>query len=125
MLAILAKLSTLKFNNLGLRCFNTLKDLMNSAEEMEPRIIELIKKDVINKMIQNNPESIPVSLLEGLQELVGDTGKSEILKGLFENCFPSWIRFINEKVKKQASLALVHGDNIHFDSIIALLAVAI
>jgi hypothetical protein len=37
---------------------------------------------------------IPPSLLKGLYELVDETNKSEMLTGLFENCFPSWLRIL-------------------------------
>ena len=66
MLAILAKLSIVKFYDFGVRCFNTLKDLMIAGKEMEERIIEVLEKEVIGKLKQQNPEMIPPSLLRGL-----------------------------------------------------------
>ena len=50
MLSILAKLSIIKFQNFGLSCFNTLKDLMNSGKAMEKQVISVLKNEIINKM---------------------------------------------------------------------------
>jgi hypothetical protein len=50
MLSILAKLSIIKFYEFGLKCFNTLKDLMIAGKEMEERVIEVLKKEVVNKL---------------------------------------------------------------------------
>lgn len=74
MLTILSKLSIIKFYDFGVRCFNTLKDLMIAGKEMEIRVIGIIKKEVINKLTLQNPEMIPASLLRGLYELVDLTG---------------------------------------------------
>ena len=38
-LSILAKLSIINYMNFGLSCFNTLKDLMKSGDEMEDAVI--------------------------------------------------------------------------------------
>ena len=50
MLTILSKLSIIKFYDFGVRCFNTLKDLMIAGKEMEERVIDIIKREVINKL---------------------------------------------------------------------------
>ena len=47
MLTILSKLSIVKFYEFGVRCFNTLKDLMNAGKEMEERVISIIRKEVV------------------------------------------------------------------------------
>lgn len=41
-LSILAKLSIINYMNFGLSCFNTLKDLMKSGDEMEDAVIKVI-----------------------------------------------------------------------------------
>lgn len=55
MLSILAKLSIIKFEDFGVRCFNTLQELMEAGKEMEDRVIDVLKKQVINKLQQQNP----------------------------------------------------------------------
>ena len=50
MLSILAKLSVIKFQDFGIRCFDTLRGQMMSGKEMEERVIEILKKEVINKL---------------------------------------------------------------------------
>lgn len=50
MLTILSKLSIIKFYDFGVKCFNTLKDLMGAGREMEERVIEVLKKEVINRL---------------------------------------------------------------------------
>ena len=52
MLSILAKLSIIKFKNFGLRCFNCLKDLMKAGKDMETKVQEVVRIEVINKMKQ-------------------------------------------------------------------------
>ena len=65
---------------------------------------------------------IPASLLQGLYELVDLTGKVEILTGLYENCFPTWLRILQERVIACRKIATIYEDNSHFDSIIALMS---
>jgi hypothetical protein len=50
MLAILSKLSIVKFYDFGVRCFNTLKDLMIAGKEMEERVTETIRREVVQKL---------------------------------------------------------------------------
>ena len=50
MLTILSKLSIIKTNDFGIKCFNTLKDLMIAGKDMEDKVINIIKKEVINKL---------------------------------------------------------------------------
>jgi hypothetical protein len=99
MLSILAKLSIIKFKDFGLSCFNTLKDLMNSGTEMEKQVIEVLKNEIINKMKQQDPTLIPVSLLVGLYELIEASEISSLLSGMFEMCFPVWLRLYCEKIE--------------------------
>ena len=48
-LSILAKLSTIRFFDFGLSCFNTLKELMKSGREMEEIVEEVITNEVIEQ----------------------------------------------------------------------------
>jgi hypothetical protein len=50
MLSILSKLTIIKFEDFGIRCFNTLKDLMRAGKEMEEKVIDVLKKEAINKL---------------------------------------------------------------------------
>ena len=66
MLSILSKLTCLKQpSDFGIKCFNTLRDLMIAGDDLEKQIIAIIEKDIIKKL-DNNPSVIPVSLLVGL-----------------------------------------------------------
>ena len=125
MLSILAKLSIIKFQNFGLSCFNTLKDLMNSGKEMEKQVIEVLKHEIINKMKQQDPTLIPVSLLKGLHELIEASEISSLLGGMFEMCFPVWLRLYCEKIEFCRKQHTQMGNHDHFDSIIQLLAVSV
>jgi len=98
---------------------------MEAGKEMEDRVIDVLKKQVINKPQQQNPQMIPSSLLRGLYQLVNKTGKSDMLTGLFENCFPSWLRKLNDKINNKKKGAASYDNNEHFDSILAILAVAV
>lgn len=48
-----------------------------------------------------------------------------MLTGLFENCFPSWLRKLNDKINNKKKGAASYDNNEHFDSILAILAVAV
>jgi hypothetical protein len=54
---------------------------------------------------------IPASLLGGLYELVKETGKAEMLTGLYENCFPSWLRILLERINNCKRIASVYENN--------------
>lgn len=68
---------------------------------------------------------IPASLLRGLFELVKSTNKAEMLSGLYENCFPQWLRTLLDKVNSCKRIGTIYEDNPHYDSIIALMAVSL
>ena len=74
MLSILSKLTIIKTSNFGRQCFNTLKDLMVAGEELEFLVMDILQKEVINKLEAQNSSLIPSSLLNGLQELVLKSG---------------------------------------------------
>ena len=63
-----------------------------------------LQKEVISKLDQPSPEDIPVSLLLGLRELVEKSHQTELLEGLFETCFPKWLKDLKDHIvqkKKQ------------------------
>ena len=66
MMTILAKLSVIKFQNFGLNCFRTLKDLMISGRDLEEQVQSILRTEVIEKLKVNDPHKIPVTLLQGL-----------------------------------------------------------
>ena len=74
MLSILSKLTIIKTSNFGRQCFNTLKDLMVAGEELEFLVMDILQKEVINKLEAQNSSLMPSSLLNGLQELVLKSG---------------------------------------------------
>jgi hypothetical protein len=56
---------------------------------------------------------------------VNKTEKSDMLTGLFENCFPSWLRILNDRINAKKRVAAAYDNNDHFDSSLAILAVAV
>lgn len=48
-----------------------------------------------------------------------------MLTGLYQNCFPSWLRIFVEKINNCKRIATICENNEHFDSIIALMAVSV
>jgi hypothetical protein len=79
MMTILAKLSVIKYQNFGLSCFETLKDLMKSGRELEDQVTLILRTEVIDKMKVNDPYQIPVTLLQGLHKLIEEIEDSEML----------------------------------------------
>ena len=63
---------------------------MNSGREMEIAVQESLN-DIIKQLNQSDPYVIPVSLLTGLCEMMED-GSTDMLKDMFESCFPLWIK---------------------------------
>lgn len=125
-MTVLSKLCIVRFFNFGLHCFNTLKDLMKSGREIESQVINYLKIEVINKMNQNDPRVIPVSLLKGLFNLINETGMSNLLTGMYQTSFPKWLRQIDDEVdgyrtRKNENMP----NNDHYDSIIKLLSVSV
>lgn len=125
MLSILAKLSIVKFQNFGLKCFNSLKDLMKSGRDMETEVVKILEEEVIKKMKQTDPTVIPVSLLIGLYDLVEDTEMSSMLTGMYEMCFPVWLRLYCEKLDYCRSIHTVMGNDDHYDAIICLVSASV
>jgi len=125
MLTVLAKLSIIRFHDFGLACFNTLKDLMKSGRQMEIQVMNFLKIEVINRMKQQDPTVIPVSLLKGLHELIEDTEKPDLVTGMFDSSFPQWLRLYNEKIEFCKKQGQQMGNHDHFDAIIKLLSVSI
>ena len=87
--------------------------------------MEQLRKEVIRKLDQRNPEDIPVPLLIGLCELVEKSHQTELLRDLFESCFPNWLRDLKDHIvaKKKQNQALEQAG--HYDAIIALLAASV
>lgn len=50
MLTILSKLTIVKFYDLGIRCFNVLKDLVVAGKEMEDNVFSVLKKEAFPKL---------------------------------------------------------------------------
>lgn len=77
-------------------------------------------------MKADDPEEIPVPLFVGLYELIDDTDKSEILSGMFENCFPKWLEAYNNIMERHfAQTGLSYGNNETYDAIVSLLAISV
>ena len=99
MLKNLGKLCIINYQGFGLHCFNSLKDLMKSGRELENNVIEVLSLEVIKLMeMQKNPKNIPVTLLNGLYNLVEDTEETEMLGGLYKESFPFWLKCISTKI---------------------------
>ena len=125
MLSVLAKLSIVKFHDFGLHCFNTLRDMMKSGREMESIVLAVLQKEVINKFNPNDPISIPVSLLIGLNQLVEETGCVSMLDDLYLKCFPNWMKKYSQKIDDCRTNNIVMGNDSHYDAIIQLLAASV
>jgi hypothetical protein len=76
-------------------------------------------------MRQQDPTLIPVSLLVGLYELIEASEISSLLSGMFEMCFPVWLRLYCEKIEFCRKQHTQMGNHDHFDAIIRLLAVSV
>lgn len=125
MFSILAKLSIIKCYDFGISCFNTLKDQMQSGKEMEAKIITVLKNEVINKMKQTDPTVIPVSLLLGLNDLIEETENSNLLSGMYDTCFPVWLRMYREKIEFCKRQEYQMGNDDHYDIIISLISLSV
>ena len=48
-----------------------------------------------------------------------------MLTGLFENCFPQWLRQLLIRLNSCRKIAVIYDDNPHFDSCLGLLSVSL
>jgi hypothetical protein len=90
MLTIISKLSLVTQHEFGPRCFQSLKDLMIAGKEMQEKVTEVIRTEVVQGRMNGvrGEKTVPPQLIWGLHELVGETKKSEILNGLYDQFFP-------------------------------------
>ena len=72
MLSILSKLTNIHTNDFGVKCFNTLKDLMVAEPDLKEQVRKHINMNVIQKLNKLPPKDIPVGLLVGLKDLILD-----------------------------------------------------
>ena len=96
MLSILARLSIVDYKDFGYYCFCTLRDLLKSSSELKPKVTDVILNEIINKFKQEDPTIIPYKLLQELYKLIEDIGKPQMLTGMYDLCFPIWLRTFTE-----------------------------
>lgn len=68
---------------------------------------------------------IPVSLLIGLCEMIEDTNMTSMLSGMYEMCFPTWLRSFCEKLDEAKKRNIQLENDAHYDAIISLLAASV
>lgn len=125
MLSVLAKLSIIKHQNFGVRCFNALKDLMKSGRQMEEQVNRILQEEVIKKLKLEDQTAIPVSLLIGLGELVADTGNPGLLTELYEMSFPVWLQQYCRALDACKSAGTLMGNHDHYDAVVSLLSISV
>jgi len=128
MLSVLAKLSIVKHQNFGVRCFETLKDLMKSGRQMEEQVRSVLMQEVIGKIGTSrmaDPAGLPVSLLVGLGELVEATGSPGMLTSLYDVSFPAWLRLYCQRLESYRAQGTLMGNDDLFDAIISLIATSV
>lgn len=118
----LAKMSIIEYKNFGLSCFATLKDIMKSGSQMEEQVIKFLRIEVINKLRQPDPTTIPVGLLQGLYDLIDETEIRELLVSLFDFSFGAWLEQI---VRDLHDEDILHNHTEHYDAVINLLKVSL
>ena len=125
MLSILARLSIIDYKDFGYCCFCTLRDLLKSSSDLKPKVSDVILNEIINKLRQEDPTEIPHLLLDGLCRLIEDIGTPHMLTGMYDLCFPIWLRTFTEQLREQDQGKSKFGDHKHFDAIIKLIAVSV
>ena len=90
MITILAKLCVIQFADFGYHCFKTLTDLIKSTAEMELIVLEILEIEVISAIKEQtfDVKRVSVKLLQGILELVEENDNTEMLAGLYAQCFP-------------------------------------
>ena len=84
-----------------------------------------MQKEVIQKLDKRKPDEIPLSLLEGLHELVRKSDQTELLRSLFETCFPNWLNDLKDDINRKKQKDKAFAESLHHDAIIALLSSAV
>jgi hypothetical protein len=126
-ITILAKLSVIKFGNIGKKCFKTLADFMKSGRELENSVADVLKNVIINSLIYDaeDLEKVSVSHLEGLHFLIEQTSNSHILEILYQKCFPLWIKKYCKKLDKAAKNRQIVSNDERYDMILALISISV
>lgn len=88
-LSILAKLTIINvsFGTFSESCFATLLDLMNASKELEKDVMKTIKTEVIKTLKDRKMEDIPISLLNGLANLISKSKQAAMLSDFFSDKF--------------------------------------
>jgi hypothetical protein len=76
-------------------------------------------------MRPGDPTVIHESLFQGLADLVHRTKMSCILTGLYEECFPDWLRLYCQQLDFFSINQIQIGNNSHYDSILRMLSVSV
>jgi hypothetical protein len=125
MLSVLCKLTNIRTHNFGRQCFDTLKDLMVAGNELQTQIMDILKKEVIQKFDNHKTANISSQLLKGLQELVLKSGQTNILSALFQNCFAKALRDLRTQMYKKKQAKQEFNNHDYFDAIIGLLSASV
>ena len=101
MLSILCKLTIIKAHDFGRYCFAALKDLMVAGEDLEERVMEKIKEEVILKLEHSSgQDKTPMGLLIGLKDLVIQSNKPKILESLFKDYFGKNLKDLKQNIER-------------------------
>jgi hypothetical protein len=90
MLNILAMLAFVPIKEFGPKCFLTLIEQIKSSAEMEMMVLDVIKTEIINKILEQDPLKLNKFLIEDLRNLIRkNENYSYILDSFFKYCFPN------------------------------------
>ena len=100
MVSIVSKLTIIHTQDFGVRCFHTLKDMMQAEEGQRDLVRSYVNTNIIQQLIKLPVKDIPVGLLNGLRELVDDQNLDEkqLMAPLFRDFFPMWLSEIKELI---------------------------
>ena len=75
-------------------------NLQGHNEDLKELIFTIIRDEIIKEMRNDDIKFYDVRLLNGIYNLVNDTGRNDILGPLFDVSFTSWLEQYNDDLKE-------------------------
>ena len=89
---IIADLSIIRQGEFGIKCLNTLNDLMGSGSEMKEVVKDILKNKVVSHICKNYLNDVPQSVIHGLIKITLENDVSTIFVEETIKFMSHWIK---------------------------------
>ena len=92
---------------------------------MEMHVMQILQKEVIQKLEHQHTVNLSSQLLHGLQELVQKSGETKILRELFKSCFTKSMKELRDLILKKNQLKQPFDSHEYYDALVGLLSASV